>query len=69
MIASWEDFFAAVERMRTCQKTYFVTKSHQDFLVAKKTEAEVDNCIKQRREKEAARKQPVLLQEDRHGKT
>jgi hypothetical protein len=55
------EFFAAVERMRTSQKTYFLTKSPADLLAAKKCEAEIDACVKQKRETWAGQKQPELL--------
>jgi hypothetical protein len=60
MIASWMDFFTAVEKMRECQKLYFLHKDHTALLAAKKREAEVDACIKEKRAEWARRKQPEL---------
>jgi hypothetical protein len=61
MITSWMELFTAVERMRTAQKTYFLMKTPSNLLAAKKCEAEVDDCIKQKRAAWAAQKQPELI--------
>ena len=61
MIASWKDFFIAVEQMRECQKVYFRTKSHMALLASKKCEAAVDACIREKREEWARQAQPEFL--------
>ena len=61
MIASWKEFFVAVEQMRECQKVYDQTKSPTALHTAKKCEAEVDACIKEKREEWARQKQPELF--------
>ena len=61
MIASWKDFFIAVEQMRECQKVYFLSKSPSALHTAKKCEAEVDACIREKREEWARQAQPELL--------
>jgi hypothetical protein len=48
-IASWKEFFAAVETMRQCQKEYFRTKGPRAMLAAKKSEAAVDECLEEKR--------------------
>ena len=60
MINSWKDFFIAVEQMRQCQQVYFLSKSHLALLAAKKCEAEVDACIKEKRDGWAREIQPEL---------
>ena len=64
MIASWKEFFIAVEQMRECQKEYFRTRGHPALLASKKCEAEVDNAIKQKRAEWARQKQPELIGEN-----
>jgi hypothetical protein len=64
VISSWKDFLLAVDKMRQCQKDYARTKSPAAHNAAKKREAEVDACIKQKRETWAALKQPELSLED-----
>jgi hypothetical protein len=59
-IASWKDFFAAVERMRACQKEYCRTRSPAALNASKKCEAAVDSCIKKKRAEWALEKQPEL---------
>jgi hypothetical protein len=61
MIASWKDFFNAVEQMRQCQIAYFRTKAPSALLTAKKCEAAVDACIEEKRAEWARQKQPDLL--------
>ena len=61
MIASWKDFFTAVERMRQCQIEYFRTRGPGALLAAKKCEAAVDACIEEKRAEWARQKQPELL--------
>jgi hypothetical protein len=61
MIASWKEFFIAVEQMRQCQIEYFRTKWPTALLAAKKCEAAVDACIKEKRAEWALQKQPKLL--------
>ena len=63
MIGSWKEFFTAVEKMRTAQKEYFRTRSPSSFGMAKKYEAEVDACIKEKHAEQARRLQPELMQE------
>jgi hypothetical protein len=60
MIASWKGFFAAVEQMRQCQKVYFLTKEPEALRAAKKSEAEVDACIEEKRAAWARQQQPEL---------
>jgi hypothetical protein len=62
MIASWKDFFIAVEQMRECQKEYFRTKGPGALRAAKKCEAAVDVCIKEKRAEWARQNQPELLE-------
>jgi hypothetical protein len=68
MIASWKDFLVAVEEMRQCQKTYFLTKTSASLIAAKKREAVVDACIEKKyaewdqREKRGREKQPELME-------
>lgn len=61
MIASWKEFFVAVEQMRQCQIEYFRTKEPGALLAAKKCEAAVDACIAEKRSEWARQKQPELL--------
>jgi hypothetical protein len=60
MIASWKEFFTAVEQMRECQKAYARTKSPSAHNAAKRCEAAVDACIKEKRAGWAREKQPKL---------
>ena len=60
MIASWKEFFIAVEQMRECQKEYFRTKGHAAFFAARKCEAAVDASIKEKRAEWARQIQPEL---------
>jgi hypothetical protein len=60
MIASWKDFFIAVEQMRECQKKYFRTKSPAALAASKKCEAAVDACIGKKRAEWARQEQPEL---------
>jgi hypothetical protein len=65
MIASWKDFFTAVEEMRQCQKKYFLTKNLSNLNAAKAREAAVDACIAEKRaerERQERQKQPELLE-------
>ena len=61
MIASWKDFFIAVEQMRECQKAYFHTKAHSALLAAKKCEVAVDDVIKEKRAEWTREIQPELI--------
>jgi hypothetical protein len=64
MIASWKDFFNAVEQMRQSQKKYFLTKTLSSLKAAKECEAAVDACIEQKRAERDRRergKQPELF--------
>jgi predicted GIY-YIG superfamily endonuclease len=61
MIASWKEFFIAVEQMRECQKEYFRTKGPLALMAAQKCEAAVDACIKEKRAEWARQKQPELI--------
>jgi hypothetical protein len=61
MIASWKDFFTAVEQMRECQKVYFLTRSPSALHAAKECEKTVDDCIRQKRAEWARQSQPELL--------
>lgn len=49
MIASWKEFFVAVEQMRECQKEYFRTNELTALYAAKKCEKEVDAAINKKR--------------------
>jgi hypothetical protein len=60
MIASWKDFFIAVEQMRECQKVYFLSKNPSALAAAKKCEAAVDDCIAQKRTEWDRQAQPEL---------
>ena len=60
MIASWTEFFNAVEQMRECQKEYSRTNSLSAGYAAKKCEKAVDEVIKQKRDQWAREKQPEL---------
>ena len=62
MIASWKDFFVAVEQMRECQKEYSRTRGPAAHAASKKCEAAVDACIEERRAEWAQEKQPELLE-------
>jgi hypothetical protein len=65
MIASWKDFFIAVEQMRQCQRKYALTKTLSNLNEAKECEAAVDACIEQKRaewEKRERDRQPELLE-------
>jgi hypothetical protein len=65
MIASWKDFFIAVERMRRRQKVYFLCKSPSNLNKAKECEAEVDACIEKKRaewDRREREKQPELME-------
>jgi hypothetical protein len=62
MIASWKDFFIAVEQMRECQKEYFRTRGPAALNASRKCEAAVDACIKKKRAEWAQQKQPELLE-------
>jgi excinuclease UvrABC nuclease subunit len=62
MIASWKDFFVAVEQMRQCQKEYSRTNGPCARLAAKKCEAAVDACIEEKRAEWARQIQPELLE-------
>jgi hypothetical protein len=69
MIASWKDFFTAVEHMRERQKVYFLTRSPAALRDAQKSEAAVDECIKTKRAEWARQSQPEFFEEERnHGK-
>jgi hypothetical protein len=61
MIDSWKGFFAAVEQMRERQKIYFLYRSPSALADAKKHEAAVDECIKQKNAERARQMQPELL--------
>jgi hypothetical protein len=61
MIASWKEFFTAVDQMREAQKLYFLSKSHTALFAAKKREAVVDECIEQKRAEWARQEQPNLI--------
>jgi hypothetical protein len=61
MIASWKDFFNAVEQMRQCQQKYFLTKTLSNLNAAKEWEAVVDACIKAKRAEWDRQNQPELL--------
>ena len=61
MIASWKDFFIAVEQMRECQKAYFRTRGPAALLAAKRCELAVDACIEEKRAEWARQKQPELF--------
>ena len=63
MIASWKDFFIAVEQMRERQKVYFLTRTPEALRNAKKSEAVVDECIKEKRAEWARQEQPKLIEE------
>ena len=60
MIASWKDFFLAVEQMRECQREYFRTKTMAAFAAAKTCESAVDDAIKQKRDEWARERPPEL---------
>jgi len=49
VIASWKDFFIAVEQMRECQKAYFRIRAPSSLGAAKKCEAAVDAFIVEKR--------------------
>ena len=61
MIASWKEFFVAVEQMRECLKSYFENRNPFALTAAKKCEAAVDSCIKEKRAEWARSNQPELL--------
>ena len=63
MIASWKDFFTAVEQMRECQRVYFREKSFTALMAAKKCEEAVDACIKDKRARQERQLQPELYYE------
>jgi len=60
MIASWKEFFTAVEQMRECQKEYKRTQSLSAGYAAQKCESAVDAVIKQKRAEWAQQSQPEL---------
>jgi hypothetical protein len=60
MIASWKEFFIAVEQMRQCQISYFRTKDPGAFLAAKRCEAAVDECVAAKRAEWERQTQPEL---------
>jgi hypothetical protein len=60
MIASWKDFFMAVEQMRHCQRHYFLSKTLTNLNAAKECEAVVDACIKEKRAQWERQQQPDL---------
>jgi hypothetical protein len=60
MITSWKDFFIAVEQMRHCQRTYFLSKTLTHLTAAKDCEAIVDACIKEKRAQWEGQQQPAL---------
>jgi hypothetical protein len=60
MIASWKEFFIAVEQMRLCQKEYARGKDPGAYFAAKKCEAAVDACIAEKRSEWELRAQPEL---------
>jgi pyrroloquinoline quinone (PQQ) biosynthesis protein C len=62
VIASWKEFFTAVEQMRERQKVYFLARSPAALRDAKKCEEAVDECIKEKRAEWAHKIQPELLQ-------
>jgi len=64
MIASWKEFFIAVEQMRECQKAYFRTKAPSALLASKKCESAVDAAINQKRAEWARQIQPELIGEN-----
>jgi hypothetical protein len=68
MIASWKEFFIAVEQMRECQKEYARTNRPSARLIAIKCENAVDACIQEKREEWARQLQPEFLGEDKNGK-
>jgi len=64
MIASWKEFFTAVEQMREYQKIYGKQKDHTSRRLAEKREAEVDACIKAKNAERARKSQPELIKEN-----
>jgi hypothetical protein len=62
MIASWKDFFVAVEQMRQCQREYARTKNPSAHNASKRCEAAVDACIEEKRAGWAREKQPELME-------
>jgi hypothetical protein len=60
-LKSWEEFFYAVETMRTYQKAYFAVRAPSTLIKAKQYEALVDACITERKERAAAKKQAELF--------
>jgi len=61
VIKSWEDFMCAVETMRSFQIEYFRLKAPSALIKAKKYEALVDECIEERKQRLAGKRQPELL--------
>ena len=61
MIASWKDFFIAVEQMRECQKEYSKTKGLSAGYAANRCEKVVDAAIKKKRDDWAREMQPELI--------
>jgi hypothetical protein len=64
MIASWKEFFIAVEQMRQCQREYSRTKAPGAFMAAKKCEAAVDACVEEKRSEWERKTQPELNYEE-----
>jgi hypothetical protein len=62
VIASWKEFFDAVEQMRRRQKKYFLTKTLENLRDARACEAAVDACIEQKRAEWERRRQPELTE-------
>ena len=61
MIASWKDFFLAVEQMRECQKEYSKTNGLSAGFIARRCEKVVDEAIKKKRDDWAREMQPELI--------
>jgi len=66
MIASWKDFFTAVEHMRERQKVYFMTRSPAALRDAKESEKAVDECIKTKRAEWARQSQSELFEKEQN---
>jgi hypothetical protein len=63
MITYLMEFFLAVEKMRQCQKKYFLTKTLSGLNDAKACEAAVDACVEKKRaewDRREREKQPEL---------
>jgi hypothetical protein len=68
VIASWRDFFDAVVQMRRSQKKYYLAKTLENLREAKRYEAVIDACVKEKRAEWDRQKQPELSLEDHYGK-